>query len=370
MAYRRVAVLAGLLLTAAPFGAHRPVRRRRPQPVAPAFGASLAEWMSPIRGPGGQRRHHERRPTDVNTPAFGGMAAAAPARIASLSKAITGVCVAQLRRCRTAVVHHAARRRAGADLRAAGPAVDPRFKAITIEQLLMHRAGLARESHAGPRRRAISPAASSRSLATPLADDPGGAMSLQQYRLPHARHGRGSRHRQRLRTLLPRRRARPMKVTGTIDPQLRSRASSGGWRVSAVDYARFIQVFEPGSDRPRARWRGQWQDARNGRRAYGLGIAHPAGPSRHHPDAQRPQSRCANAAASYVDQVSQRLDRGRDVRRRLRAPASPTFAAASKPPSPASEYPCSRGYLVLKGRPLRTPPRPSESAHRRQLVAP
>ena len=62
-----------------------------------------------------------------------------------------------------------------------------------------------------------------------------------------------------------------MNASGTIDPLLRPRASSGGWRVSAIDYARFIQVFEPGSRAlgPLGR---QWQEARTGNRAYGLGI--------------------------------------------------------------------------------------------------
>ena len=64
---------------------------------------------------------------------------------------------------------------------------------------------------------------------------------------------------------------RPMNASGTIDPLLRQRASSGGWRVSAIDYARFIQVFEPGSRAlgPLGR---QWQEARTGNPAYGLGI--------------------------------------------------------------------------------------------------
>ena len=62
-----------------------------------------------------------------------------------------------------------------------------------------------------------------------------------------------------------------MQASGTIDPQLRQRASSGGWRVSAIDYARFIQVFEPGSA-----GLGPLGPAMAGRRrpaaAYGLGI--------------------------------------------------------------------------------------------------
>ena len=64
---------------------------------------------------------------------------------------------------------------------------------------------------------------------------------------------------------------RPMNASGTIHPLLRPRASSGGWRVSAIDYARFIQVFEPGPAAlgPLGR---QWQEARTGNAAYGLGI--------------------------------------------------------------------------------------------------
>ena len=63
-----------------------------------------------------------------------------------------------------------------------------------------------------------------------------------------------------------------MQASGTIDPQLRQRASSGGWRVSAIDYARFIQVFEPGSAGlgPLGR---QWQDGRSGSPPMGLGSS-------------------------------------------------------------------------------------------------
>lgn len=36
----------------------------------------------------------------------------------------------------------------------------------------------------------------------------------------------------------------PMGVTGVIDPELKQRAPNGGRLVSAIDYAKFVQVFD------------------------------------------------------------------------------------------------------------------------------
>ena len=63
----------------------------------------------------------------------------------------------------------------------------------------------------------------------------------------------------------------PMKVSGSIDPALRARAPNGGRRVSAIDYAKFLQVFDPGTAGlgPISR---TWFESRNERPAYGLGV--------------------------------------------------------------------------------------------------
>src|SRR5262249_1920079 len=87
-----------------------------------------------------------RHSRTVGWPAPRDMPASAPAKpahIGSLSKAITAVCVARLidagRLSFTAPLGTAIPNA----FRRYGEPADPRFKAITIEQLLMHRAGLA-----------------------------------------------------------------------------------------------------------------------------------------------------------------------------------------------------------------------------------
>ena len=207
----------------------------------------------------------------VSTSGLGGMNAATPARIASLSKAITGICVAQLvdaGRLSFTTPLGTVLARTFARL---GQPADPRFRAITIEQLLTHRAGMAREPMQMPPPARDMTGRFTKILATPLTDDPGGAMVYSN--IGYVTLGMvieavtGSDYERYCREVA----LRPMQASGTIDPQLRHRASSGGWRVSAIDYARFIQVFEPGSVGlgPRAR---AWQDALAGPRAYGLGI--------------------------------------------------------------------------------------------------
>lgn len=268
MAYRRVAVLAGLLLTAAPFGTPADAQVAG-NPLTSTFSASLREWMSQYQVPAASAAIMKEGRL-MSTSGFGGMDAAAPARIASLSKAITGVCIAHLvdagRLSFTATL--------GAVLSKTfvrlGQPADARFKTITVEQLLMHRAGLAREPLGGPPARDLT-GSFINSLATPLADDPGGAMVYSN--IGYLTLGMvvesvtGSGYERYCRDVA----LAPMKASGTIDPQLRPRASSGGWRVSAIDYARFIQVFEPGSAGlgPIAR---QWQHSLSGNRAYGLGV--------------------------------------------------------------------------------------------------
>lgn len=269
MVYRRVAVLAGLLLTAAPFFA-APAGAQVGRSLSPQFGASLTEWMSLHQAPAASVAIMKGDRL-MSTAGLGGMSATAPARIASLSKAITGVCIARLVEAgRLSFTTTLGSVLAKTFARLGQPA-DPRFKTITIEQLLMHRAGLAREPLPGPPARNLTDNFI-RALATPLADEPGGPRAYSN--VGYLTLGTvveavtGSDYERYCRDAA----LTPMSVSGTIDPQLRPRASSGGWRVSAVDYARFIQVFEPGSDRlgPVAR---KWQDTRIGNRTYGLGIA-------------------------------------------------------------------------------------------------
>jgi CubicO group peptidase (beta-lactamase class C family) len=201
---------------------------------------------------------------------YGGMSAAKPARIASLSKAITAVCIARLiDEGRLSFTTPLGTVLAGS-FRRGGEPIDPRFKAITIEQLLTHRAGLAREARPGPPARDLN-GSFARIVLTPLEDNPGGRMSYsnigyQTLGLVIESVSSASYERRCGSTSLA-----PMKASGAIDPELRQRAGSGGWRVSAIDYAKFIQVFDPDAG-VLGNTSHAWQQALPGNPAYGLGT--------------------------------------------------------------------------------------------------
>lgn len=269
LAARPTALLAGFLTTAASIGAAANAHAVG-KPLTSTLNPSFREWMSLYQIPAGSVAVMKDGRL-ASAFGFGGMTAATPARIASLSKAITAVCVARLvdagRLSFTAPLGTVLAR----TFARLGQPADPRFRTITIEQLLMHRAGMAREPVRIPPRARDMTGRFTKILATPLTGDPGGAMlySNSGYHtlgmVVEAVTGRDYERYCREAAL------RPMQASGTIDPQLRHRAASGGWRMSAIDYARFIQVFDPGSAAlgPRAR---AWQDALAGQRTYGLGV--------------------------------------------------------------------------------------------------
>ena len=106
-------------------------------------------------------------------------------------------------------------------------------------------------------------------LATSLADEPGGAMAYSNVgylilgvvveavtRADYESHCRAAA-------------LAPAGASGFIEPTLRWRAPNGGWVVSAIDYARFIQVFDPGSPVLGAKSR-RWLASRA--TTYGLGM--------------------------------------------------------------------------------------------------
>ena len=266
-AARSAALLAAALIAVPLFGAPAEAQVARNPSVA-AFDPSFREWVS-LHQISAASAAIMKDGHLVSTFGAGGMTAATPARIASLSKAITAVCIAQLvdsgRLSFTAPLSSVLPR----TFATLGRPVDPRFRTITIEQLLTHRSGLPRETAGGAPARDLT-GSFINILATPLDSDPGTTMEYSN--IGYLILGvvieavTGSTYERYCRTAA----LAPMQASGTIDPQLRQRASSGGWRVSAIDYARFIQVFEPGSAGlgPLGR---QWQDGLSGRR-YGLGI--------------------------------------------------------------------------------------------------
>jgi CubicO group peptidase (beta-lactamase class C family) len=263
---RMAAALIGAALLASPSGAQ--TQNTHAQTVL-AIDTTVRSWMQEHQI-GAASLAVMKDNALIGSYSYGGMSAAKPARIASLSKAITAVCIARLidegRLSFTAPVGAVL---AGTFKRVGEP-IDPRFRAITIEQLVTHRAGLAREARPGPPARDIN-GMLAKIVLTPLADNPGTRMSYSNvgYQILGAvvEGVSGSPYERRCGSTV----LAPMKASGVIDPELRPRAASGGWRVSAIDYAKFIQVFDAKSgvlgDTSRS-----WQEARPGNPAYGLGT--------------------------------------------------------------------------------------------------
>jgi CubicO group peptidase (beta-lactamase class C family) len=236
--------------------------------VATSLDATMRQWMHEYSVPAAALAAMKDR--TVVRLGYGGMDPAQPARIASLSKAITGVCIGRLiDEGRLSFTAPLATVLAGT-FRKLGQPADPRFMSITIEQLLKHRAGLAREARGGPPAHDMT-ALFSRILATPLESDPGGGMVYSNIgyltlgMVAQAVTGRDYERHCGAAALAP------MQASGSLDPLLRQRAASGGWRVSAIDYAKFVQVFDENA-RVLGETSRQWQDALPGNPAYGLGT--------------------------------------------------------------------------------------------------
>src|SRR4029079_19118351 len=110
-----------------------------------------------------------------------------------------------------------------------GQPVDPRFSAITIEQLLMHRDGLARGPAAGPPSQDML-GTFLKTLATPLAGAPGDTMSYSNIGYLTLGVVVESVTGVEYERFCYDASLAPMKASGSIDPMLRARAPNGGWR--------------------------------------------------------------------------------------------------------------------------------------------
>jgi CubicO group peptidase (beta-lactamase class C family) len=234
-----------------------------------ALDATVRDWMQAHQVPAASVAAMKDKSV-VGSFGYGGMHPAKPARIASLSKAITAVCIARLiDEGRLSFTTPLGTVLAG-PFKQLGQPVDPRFKSITIEQLLTHRAGLAREARGGPPVHDMA-GTFTRVLATPLENDPGGGMAYSNIgyltlgMVTQTVTGRDYERHCGATALAP------MQASGFIDPLLRQRAPNGGWRVSAIDYAKFIQVFEPSAG-ALGKTSSAWQQGLDGNPIYGLGT--------------------------------------------------------------------------------------------------
>ena len=202
---------------------------------------------------------------------YGRLQPSQPAQVASLSKAVTAVCIARLIDDGRLSFESPLGTVLAATFQRLGQPIDSRLKAITIEQLLKHRSGLPREPAGITAPLHNMSETFSKVLRTRLETEPGTKMSYSNIGyvtlgiVVEAISGRNYESYCRSAAL------EPMKATGSIDPQLHWRAPNGGWRISAIDYAKFVQAFDSQSHVLGSRSR-DWLDAQTGNPDYGLGT--------------------------------------------------------------------------------------------------
>ena len=196
-----------------------------------------------------------------------GMSPTTPYPVASLSKAITAVCLAPYIDAQRfgfddTYSHILAPWMAKHD----APA-DPRFNSMTIGELLTHRAGLQRNTF-GNAKNLITVVLNT--MSAKLQSNPGSEYSysnsgyaLLGYLIQTLAQ---KRYEDACRPVLTR-----VGATGFIDPNMPQRAANGGWEISAVDYAKFVQVFDEHSPflGPITQ---RWLLSQPGNPSYSLGV--------------------------------------------------------------------------------------------------
>jgi len=223
----------------------------------------------------------------VREAAMGQEAVGAPVPVASLSKAVTAVCVAGLiERGRLSFETPLSQALARTMMRVGQP-IDPRLSAVTISQLLVHRAGLAKQDIANAPLADYLRTHTARRTAFDvqlgwifrhrLAAEPGTryVYSNAGYLIlgavieeASARDYEGYCRETVLQPLGAR--------NAELDPAWRIMSSYGGWRMPTADYGRFYQAFAPGNPAigPQAR---AWMMSPEGKQVgggvhYGLGT--------------------------------------------------------------------------------------------------
>ncbi len=221
----------------------------------------------------------------------GGDDPAAPRPVMSLSKAVTAACVAQL--VQSGALRWTDTLGGTLDLffRANGEPADPRFRAITIEQLVTHRAGFGRifgdpamgdflveHLHFFPVEETRMAEQLARMLPYPLATAPGAAYAYTNTaylalgvaiesvtRRPYAEHCAA--------TVL-----RPLGIANArLDRRYATLAAYGGWALSGPDYLAFLRIYDadgPVLDGATRRWMSDATGKRlaGGSAHYALGM--------------------------------------------------------------------------------------------------
>ena len=161
--------------------------------------------------------------------------------VASLSKAITGLCVSKLLDQGKLKPQDTLGQVLGAALKAPK---DPRFASITIEQLLTHRSGIIKNAVDDAKDHTIEDGFASTAQAQ-LESDPGTAIDYSDsaylvlgYVIQHitGQHYADACSKVFTDAGLPRN-------AGIIDPTLAARAPNGGWAIDAEDYAKMLRAI-------------------------------------------------------------------------------------------------------------------------------
>jgi CubicO group peptidase (beta-lactamase class C family) len=198
----------------------------------------------------------------VHRTSLGGADPAAPVHLASLSKAITGACIATLVRDGRLSFETPLASALAKFMTRSGARVDPRLRRVTVAQLLVHRAGFGTgkddpgsgsglmeylEDHPADAR--PSPEFLAWALSQKLEHAPGtkfvysntgylalGTVVEEASGMPYAPHCREA--------VLT-----PLGLAGELEPSWRVMWSYGGWRMAARHYLAFLDLFD--TDDPR-----------------------------------------------------------------------------------------------------------------------
>ena len=223
-----------------------------------AYGAAFESWAAGSGVKGGIVVVNRNRNT-VHESTVGGADPTSSVLLGSLSKAITATCIAKLIEEHRLAWSTPLKDALARHLEAYGPPADPRALTITVEQLVVHRAGFSsrpkeallemtlgsflerntsRDTHFGPLLAAT--------LRHPLVALPG-----KQFAYSNAGYlALGTIIEEATNESYERachsRVLAPLGVqSATLDPSWRVLSSYGGWSMSGADYLRFFEIFAP-----------------------------------------------------------------------------------------------------------------------------
>ena len=231
----------------------------------PAQAQTVAEveqawrgWMTKNNRTGGLAILHKG--TVLREGAVGRFVSGTPVPLASLSKAVTAVCIATLVEQGRISFETPLSRALERTFARIGPPNDRRLDGVTIAQLLTHRAGFDRNGadpatstlttylHNATARRTWFDERLKPVLRQKLVAQPGEryAYSNSVYQLLGAvvEEVSGQEYEAYCKQAV----LAPLGATGAaLDPAWRVMSSYGGWRMSLADYGRFYQAFVPGN---------------------------------------------------------------------------------------------------------------------------